>query len=65
MILPFIQESDLITMARYQPHDRFYQKARAQGLPSRAAFKLEELIARFKLIRPGARVADIGCAPGG
>jgi 23S rRNA (uridine2552-2'-O)-methyltransferase len=52
-------------MARYQPHDRFYHKARAQGLPSRAAFKLEEMIARFKLIRPGARVADLGCAPGG
>lgn len=52
-------------MARYQPHDRFYRKARAQGLPSRAAFKLEELIVRFKLIRPGARVADLGCAPGG
>jgi 23S rRNA (uridine2552-2'-O)-methyltransferase len=52
-------------MARYQPHDLFYRKARAHGLPSRAAFKLEELIARFKLIRPGARVIDLGCAPGG
>jgi 23S rRNA (uridine2552-2'-O)-methyltransferase len=52
-------------MARYQPHDQFFRKARAQGLPSRAAYKLEELIARFKLIRPGARVIDLGCAPGG
>jgi 23S rRNA (uridine2552-2'-O)-methyltransferase len=52
-------------MARYDPHDKFYRKAREQGLPSRAAFKLEELIARFKLARPGARVADLGCAPGG
>jgi 23S rRNA (uridine2552-2'-O)-methyltransferase len=52
-------------MARYQPHDQFYRKARAQGLPSRAAFKLEELIARFKLIQPGALVIDLGCAPGG
>jgi 23S rRNA (uridine2552-2'-O)-methyltransferase len=52
-------------MARYDPHDRFYRKARAAGLPSRAAFKLEELIARFKLARAGAYVIDLGCAPGG
>jgi len=52
-------------MARYQPHDQFFRKARAQGLPSRAAFKLEELIERFKLIRAGASVIDLGCAPGG
>jgi len=52
-------------MARYQPHDQFYRKARAHGLPSRAAFKLEELIMRFKLIRSGTRIVDLGCAPGG
>jgi 23S rRNA (uridine2552-2'-O)-methyltransferase len=52
-------------MARYEPRDKFYRKAREQGLPSRAAFKLEELIVRFKLVRPGACVADLGCAPGG
>jgi 23S rRNA (uridine2552-2'-O)-methyltransferase len=50
---------------RYEPHDKFYRKAREEGLPSRAAFKLEELIARFRLVREGARVADLGCAPGG
>jgi 23S rRNA (uridine2552-2'-O)-methyltransferase len=52
-------------MAKYQPHDRFYRKARQRGLPSRAAFKIEELLERFRLARPGARVADLGCAPGG
>lgn len=52
-------------MARYDPHDQFYRKARAAGLPSRAAFKLEELIARFKLVRRDAGVIDLGCAPGG
>ncbi|MBV8358151.1 MAG: RlmE family RNA methyltransferase [Deltaproteobacteria bacterium] len=35
------------------------------GLPSRAAFKLEELLARFKLVGEGGRVIDLGCAPGG
>jgi 23S rRNA (uridine2552-2'-O)-methyltransferase len=52
-------------MARYEPHDKFYQRAREQGLPSRAAFKLEELLARFRLVRDGARVMDLGAAPGG
>jgi 23S rRNA (uridine2552-2'-O)-methyltransferase len=52
-------------MARYEPHDKFYRKARAAGLPSRAAFKLEELIARFRLVRASDCVIDLGCAPGG
>ena len=52
-------------MATYTPRDRFYRKAREQGLASRAAFKIEELIERFKLARPGARIVDLGCAPGG
>ena len=47
-------------MAKYEPHDRFYRKARERGLPSRAAFKIEELLARFQLVRPGARVVDLG-----
>src|SRR2546429_8011326 len=52
-------------MARYQHRDRFYRKAEELGLPSRAAFKLEELLTRFKLIGEGDRVVDLGCAPGG
>ncbi len=51
-------------MARYQPHDRFYRKAREKGLPSRAAFKIEELLERVRM-PAGARVVDLGCAPGG
>src|SRR5260370_15970226 len=53
------------SMAKYEPHDTFYRKARERGLPSRAAFKIEELLARFRLVRSGARVVDLGCAPGG
>src|SRR5215469_383552 len=52
-------------MATYQPHDRYYRKARAQGLVSRAAFKIEEIITRSKLVRRDARILDLGCAPGG
>jgi 23S rRNA (uridine2552-2'-O)-methyltransferase len=52
-------------MPSYEPRDRFYRKARAQGLPSRAAFKLDEILARCRLIGAGSRVLDLGCAPGG
>ncbi len=51
-------------MATYDPRDKYYRKARERGLPSRAAFKIEELIARIKL-PADARVIDLGCAPGG
>lgn len=35
------------------------------GLPSRAAFKIEEIIARNRLVSKGSRIVDLGCAPGG
>jgi 23S rRNA (uridine2552-2'-O)-methyltransferase len=52
-------------MAHYQPRDKYFKRAREQGLPSRAAFKLSELLERYRLLRPGSRVLDLGCAPGG
>ncbi|UCH46477.1 MAG: RlmE family RNA methyltransferase [Betaproteobacteria bacterium] len=45
--------------------DPFVQRATRQGFRSRAVFKLEEIIARDKLIRPGMCVVDLGAAPGG
>jgi 23S rRNA (uridine2552-2'-O)-methyltransferase len=45
--------------------DPYYRAAQAQGLRSRAAFKLEYLDRRFRLFRPGDRVLDLGAAPGG
>ena len=52
-------------MPTYEPHDKFYRKARAMGLPSRAAFKIEEILARNRLVPKNAKVVDLGCAPGG
>jgi 23S rRNA (uridine2552-2'-O)-methyltransferase len=49
----------------YNPRDRFYQKAKKEGLRARSAFKLEEIQRRFRVLRPGARVLDLGAAPGG
>jgi 23S rRNA (uridine2552-2'-O)-methyltransferase len=48
-----------------QLSDPFVAAAKAKGYRSRAAFKLTELDERFHLIRRGAAVVDLGCAPGG
>ncbi len=45
--------------------DPFVKKAQAEGMRSRAAYKLEELIERDKLLKPGMVVVDLGAAPGG
>ena len=49
----------------YRPKDHFFQRAKQRGFRARSAFKLEELVGRFGLLRPGARVLDLGAAPGG
>lgn len=46
-------------------NDPFVKKAQAEGLRSRAAFKLEELLGRDRLIRRGMTIVDLGAAPGG
>ncbi|MBX6376336.1 MAG: RlmE family RNA methyltransferase [Acetobacteraceae bacterium] len=48
-----------------QLNDPYVRAAKAQGLRSRAAFKLIELDEKYGLLKPGARVVDLGAAPGG
>lgn len=48
-----------------QLNDPFVAAAREQGYRSRAAFKLAGLDDRFNFLKPGARVVDLGAAPGG
>lgn len=48
-----------------QLNDPYVHEARRQGWRSRAAFKLIQLDDRFHLLKPGARVVDLGAAPGG
>lgn len=47
-----------------QLNDPFTQSARAAGYRSRAAHKLLELDRAHRLLAPGRRVLDLGCAPG-
>ena len=48
-----------------QLNDPYVSEAKRQGYRSRAAFKLLQLDDRFHLLKPGARVVDLGSAPGG
>jgi 23S rRNA (uridine2552-2'-O)-methyltransferase len=49
----------------YDPRDRFWRKAKKEGLRARSALKLDEIQRRFRVLRPGGRVLDLGAAPGG
>ncbi|CAL8462409.1 g1942 [Coccomyxa elongata] len=51
-------------MARRVLTDHFFLKAKAQGYVARSAFKLLEIQQRFRVVKSGAHVLDIGCAPG-
>lgn len=48
-----------------QLNDPYVRAAQQKGLRSRAAFKLIEMDEKHGLLRPGARVLDLGAAPGG
>ncbi|KPQ04348.1 MAG: 23S rRNA (uridine2552-2'-O)-methyltransferase [Rhodobacteraceae bacterium HLUCCA09] len=48
-----------------QLNDPYVARARREGYRGRAAFKILELDDRYRFLVPGARVVDLGCAPGG
>ena len=48
-----------------QLNDPYVAEAKAKGYRSRAAFKLIELDDKFHFLKSGARVLDLGAAPGG
>src|SRR3990167_1440927 len=51
-------------MPKYDRKDKFYQKAKKEGFVARSAYKLEELDRRFRILKAGHRIVDLGCAPG-
>lgn len=48
-----------------QLSDPYVQKAKSEGYRARAAYKLLEIDEKARLLRPGIRIVDLGCAPGG
>jgi 23S rRNA (uridine2552-2'-O)-methyltransferase len=48
-----------------QLNDPYVARAKREGFRSRAAFKLIEIDDKHHILKPGARVADLGAAPGG
>lgn len=53
------------TWLQRQLNDPYVAAAQAEGLRSRAAFKLAEIDDRYNLFKPGQTIVDLGAAPGG
>lgn len=49
---------------KYQKKDFYHQKAKKEGFVARSAYKLQEIQAKFRLIKQGSKVLDLGCSPG-
>lgn len=47
-----------------QQGDKFYKKAKEEGLRARAAYKIRQIQAKFKIFSEGSFILDLGCAPG-
>jgi 23S rRNA (uridine2552-2'-O)-methyltransferase len=48
-----------------QLNDPYVKRAQVEGYRGRAAFKILELDEKYRFLVPGARIVDLGCAPGG
>lgn len=51
-------------MSKRRRPDHFTNRAKKSGYAARSVYKLEEIQRRFKLVKPGSRVLDLGAAPG-
>ena len=44
--------------------DHYFHKAKRNGYVARSAYKLEEIDKKYRIIRKGNLVLDLGCSPG-
>ena len=51
-------------MGRFVVKDTFYKKAKQEGFRARSAYKLQEIQQKYRVIKHGDKVLDLGCAPG-
>jgi len=56
----------MITSSSVQDRkDSYYRKAKREGYSSRAAYKLKELVAKYRIFGKGDTILELGCSPGG
>ncbi len=48
----------------FNPKDYYFKKAKTENYAARSIFKLQEIDERFKILKPGYQVLDLGAAPG-
>ncbi len=48
----------------FNPKDYYFKKAKTENYAARSVFKLQEIDDRFKIMKPGYQVLDLGAAPG-
>ncbi len=48
----------------YNPKDFFFKQAKKENYAARSVFKLQEIDEKFRILRPGYKVLDLGAAPG-
>lgn len=48
----------------FNPQDHFFKKAKKEGFLARSAYKLDEVQKKYRVMKPGDKVLDLGCAPG-
>ena len=48
----------------YKPRDHYFKKAKAEKYPARSVYKLKEADKKYRLLRRGQVILDLGAAPG-
>jgi len=48
----------------YNPKDKYFKKAKQEGFAARSVYKLQEIDQKFKILKAGQTVLDLGAAPG-
>lgn len=48
----------------YNPQDHYFKKAKEQNFAARSVFKLEEIDQKFRIVKSGQMVLDLGASPG-
>ena len=48
----------------YKPRDAYFYKAKKEGYPARSVYKLEEIDKKYRFIKGGARILELGASPG-